>query len=106
MASVIDTIHRLSDSSHDTVRNAYLFGLSRQSDPVAFLVTRELWLNLGRVLSASLAAILFCYFDVPKLLWLLLAFASVAQLGWLYLRRIDALFETPISLRENLRKTE
>jgi len=94
VALLVDTLHRFADAMHATVRTAYLFALSTRVHPSHFHFIRESWLNLGRVVSALMLALIFIVAP-PAALWFTIGIAAITQIAWINLVKLDHLLHPP-----------
>ena len=88
--TIVELINRLTLNMHITVGDSYLFAYSNKIHPIHFILNREVYLTIGRIISSAILAIIF-YFLSANYLWIVLAIGAFATLGFINLRKIDYL---------------
>lgn len=86
----VELINRLTYNMHLTVGDSYLFALGNKIHPIHFNLNREVHLNIGRISSSGIMAILF-YFLPADYLWIVIAIGAFSILGFIKLTKIDYL---------------
>lgn len=89
-ASLANFLNQLSSTATSTVSESYLYGLSSKIHPIHFHLNREIYLALGRIVSAGLLAIAF-HFLPDTYLWLAIALGGILSLGRLGIKKVDHL---------------
>lgn len=85
---VIEFINRLMFTTQYTVLDSYLYAYGNKVHPVDFMLSREIYLNISRFVTAGILAITF-YFLPETYLWLVLFLGSFTVLGMAYAKRSD-----------------
>lgn len=89
-ATLANFFNQLSSTAASTVSESYLYGLSSKIHPIHFHLNREIYLALGRIVSAGLLALAF-HFLSDTYLWLAIALGGVFSLGRLGIKKVDHL---------------
>ena len=89
-ASFANFLNNLSYTASSTVSESYLYGLSNRIHPIHFHLNREIYLALGRMISAGILAVSF-YFLPDTYLWLAIALGGIFSLGRLGIKKVDHL---------------
>lgn len=92
----VQTLNQFAGTTHGTCVESYLFGFSAKLHPTEFHFNREVYLCAGRIVGSSLFVIFFPESNLA-LLWAAPAIGAFAFLGFLTLKRNDALLnpDTP-----------
>ena len=85
---VVEFINKLMFTTQYTVLDSYLYAYGNKINPVDFMLSREVYLNISRFITAGILAITF-YFLPETYLWLVIFLGSFTILGMTYAKRSD-----------------
>ena len=85
---VVEFMNRLMLTTQNTVLSSYLYAYGNKVNPVNFMLSREVYLNISRFTTAGVLAALF-HFLPESYLWLVIFFASFVMFGMNYSTRSD-----------------
>jgi len=88
--TTVELINRLMLTMHITVGDSYLFAYSSKIHPIHFILNREVYLNIGRIVTSAMLAVMF-YFLPAEYLWIVIAIGAFSILGFIRLTKIDHL---------------
>ncbi len=77
----IQLANRFIGAMHDTGTDSYLFAYSNKINPIYFVLNREIYLTISRILSSSVLAIAFTFLPA-EFLWVSIAIGAFCILGW------------------------
>jgi len=85
---VVEFLNRLMLTMQNTVLSSYLYAYGNKINPVNFMLSREVYLNISRFVTAAILAIAF-HFLPETYLWLVIFLGSFAMFGMTYAARSD-----------------
>lgn len=89
---LITFINKLTTTIQQLILDSYLYAYGNKLNPVEFMLSREFYLNISRLLTSGILAIIF-YVAPPEGLWIVIFLGSLAVLGMLRVRKNDHFLE-------------